>query len=623
MSYLRPRRRRSRLAGTARLLSLAALLLILLTAGVAAFRFLPDLLPDPDPTLPPGQTPTLRPEDPTPTPEPTPEPTPTPGPRPGQNPLLFPRMADLLLPMGIPDPEALPSAWGHSYDIIGPTGFVDTFLRKDPFSFGDPLDYTDIPGVLTFRGNPFRNLAAYGYTSILENTLVQRWERPVGSLASSSWSFSWSGTGWTGQPVMIQWPAETRARMNLDPAKKEKDGLVEVIYPTMDGKIYFFDLEDGVETRPPIRLGVTVKGTAAIDPRGYPLLYVGQGDFPPKGSSERKIGFRIFSLLDQSLLHFQNGIDSSAHRQEWGAFDSSPLVDAATDTLLWCGENGLVYTMKLNTEYDPAAGTLSIDPETVRYRYKMTGLTGQGIESSPSVYGGYAFFSDNSGFMNCVDLDRMEPVWARRLFDDSDVTPVLDVVDGAVSLYTGTEVDWQKDTIGTYKGDAVVYRLDALTGEILWQNAYPCYTKNAANSGDDVNGGVLGTPVVGKHAISDLVVFSFCMTNNVYSGTRLVAFRKSDGGIAWEYGMDHYSWSSPVDLYDETGKAYLVMADSIGQLHLVDGRTGERLALLQLLKNKGKDNEAQAGNIESSAAVFGNRLVIGTRGGVICGVEIG
>ena len=40
----------------------------------------------------------------------------------------------------------------------------------------------------------------------------------------------------------------------------------------MDGKIYFFELNTGKATRSPIDMGVVNKGTAALDPRGYPQL---------------------------------------------------------------------------------------------------------------------------------------------------------------------------------------------------------------------------------------------------------------------------------------------------------------------------------------------------------------
>ncbi|MEI3413380.1 MAG: hypothetical protein V8Q57_09485 [Blautia sp.] len=57
---------------------------------------------------------------------------------------------------------------------------------------------------------------------------------------------------------------------------KEDDDLVEVIYACMDGYVYFLDLKTGKPTRDTLNLGFTFKGAGALDPRGYPILYVGQ-----------------------------------------------------------------------------------------------------------------------------------------------------------------------------------------------------------------------------------------------------------------------------------------------------------------------------------------------------------
>ena len=53
--------------------------------------------------------------------------------------------------------------------------------------------------------------------------------------------------------------------------------------------------------------------------------------------------------------------------------DSLSAVDAETDTLIYPGENGILYLIKLNTSYDPQAGTLSIAPDNVvKWRYNGT-----------------------------------------------------------------------------------------------------------------------------------------------------------------------------------------------------------------------------------------------------------
>jgi outer membrane protein assembly factor BamB len=113
------------------------------------------------------------------------------------------------------------------------------------------------------------------------------------------------------------------------------------------------------------------------------------------------------------------------------------------------------------------------------------------------------------------------------------------------------------------------------------------------------------------------------MTNGLYSGNRLVAYDKETGDVVWQYQMNLYSWSSPVDCYDAEGNAYIVICDSGGQIHLVDGKTGQRITYLQTIRNKGLGNETKEGlNMESSPAVYDGMIVIGCRAGSVFGVKI-
>jgi len=545
-----------------------------------------------------------------------------------QNSVLYPAAALVNVPMGQPAKGLSPSERGVAQSVLSGDTEIAPYLRANTIAFGDPLDYQSVPGILTFRGNNFRNCASWGTVAANPNALEQVWEyNSIGTLSSSSWAFSWMGTGWTGQPLAIQWDFDLQQKMNMYPDKKAKQGLTEIIIAAMDGKVYFFDLDDGKQTRDPINVGATIKGTPALDPRGYPILYVGQGDSNgvPGTAADGKIGYRIYSLIDSSQMFFQDGMDSRAYRTTWGACDSSPIINAASDTLIYPNENGMIYTVKLNTAFDKAAGTVSINPESVVFRYLIDGITGSeiGIESSMSIYDHYGYCSDNSGNLLCIDLNTLQIVWVRQLDDDSDVTPVIEEEDGRVYLYMGTEVDWQKKDVLDYQGASYTYKIDAMTGEEIWQTSYSCFTHNGVDKGDDVNGGMLGTPIVGKKSISDLVIFSYSMTNGKYSGNHLVAYNKVTGDKVWDYSMNQYSWSSPVDVYDADGNAYIVMCDSVGQIHLVNGLTGVRITYLQLIKNKGLAGENKnSQNIESSPIVINGMIVIGTRGSSIYGVSI-
>jgi len=470
-----------------------------------------------------------------------------------------------------------------------------------PF-FGMPADYTHL-GVTTFRGNNFRNSAAWGAANVAEERLALRYEIGTGqarrTASGGSGQELWTGVGWPGQPAIVQWDMEIQQMMNLHPGMREREGLVEVIQAAMDGFIYFFDLETGEPTRDRISLnGEPMKGGVVIDPRGYPILYVGQGDLMHGG----RFGYYIFSLIDGSELFFLDGRDAFAPRG-WAAFDSNPLIDAASDRMILCGENGLVYNILLNTEFDRAAGTIGVNPVVSRYRFTTDPhRRTYGIENSPAAFGHYLFFADNSGLIQCVDMRTFEPVWVFDAGDDTDASLVLDweAEYERLVIYTGISVDIQGPG-----GLAIIRKLDGANGDVLWEWSIPCRHVPA------VNGGVMATPILGEGDISDLVIFNVAKTLGIGSDGLLVAFDRMTGDVVWETGLPHYAWSSPVAVYREDGTSYILLADSMGVMRLFRGIDGEALDRLELHSN-----------VEASPAVFGNTIVVATRGQRILGIEI-
>lgn len=506
----------------------------------------------------------------------------------------------------VPDPTFTPEAvdssnsnnWGINWEIISGGSIVDSYTMAEPISFGAPEDYFALPGIATFRGNNFRNSAVYGTVNVTEKTISKAWSSSIGSLNG------WPGSGWTGQPLMVQWDAETKAIMNIYSAKKEKEDLVEVIYATLDGNVYFYDLEDGSYTRDPIYLGMNFKGAGSLDPRGYPIMYVGSGDY----ISGKVPRMYIVSLIDGSILYERSGSDSFSYRDNWTAFDSSPLVDAETDTLIWPGENGILYTIKLNTAYDKAAGTLTMAPDEIvktRYSTNRSGKSSYwyGYEPSAVIVDRYLYISENGGMFFCIDLDTMELVWAQDTRDDSNSTPVFEWngLDGGY-IYTAPSLHW---TSSDGSGYICIYKLDAKTGEIVWEHRFDCYTV------DGVSGGVQSTPLLGKPGtqLEGLILYTIARCPNAWDG-KLVAFDTETGEIVWEKSMDYYTWSSPVAVYDDAGNAYIIISDSVGNMMMLDSK-GNTLSTIAL-----------GSNVEASPAVFNDTLVVGTRGGLIYGIKI-
>jgi len=481
-----------------------------------------------------------------------------------------------------------PKNWNMVWEIMADGALVENYTRPEPI-FMDGSDYFSLPGIATFRGNNYRSEATYGTAQITDGKLEVIWKQGVRYISDPKWV----GCGWTGQPLVVQWDDETKSIMNLYEEKKNKEDLVEVIYAKMDGYVHFFDLEDGSATRDPVYLGMVCKGAGALDPRGYPLLYVGSG-IEEKGKTQRMY---IVSLIDGKILYEKNGSDSFTKRW-WFAFDSSPLVDADTDTLIWPGESGILYTIRLNTQYSKDEGTISVTPdEPVKTRYmddyRQKYGRYLGYEGSACVVGNYLYIGDNSGMFQCIDLNTMELIWVQDVQDDVNSTPLFEWGDdGRGYLYIAPSLEYAGK-----RAEVPIYKLDAQTGEVIWSVSFPCTTAG------DGSGGVLASPLLGRAGtdIEDLVFYAVGHSPNLYDG-QLVALDRKTGEVVWQVETDNYAWSSPVALYTPEGKSYVFLSDASGRCRLYDGITGAQISALDLGQT-----------VEASPVVFENTIVLGTR----------
>lgn len=533
---------------------------------------------------------------PAPTPTPTAAPTPTPTPEPTPT------------PVGLPDFEPHAVEGTEPENLIKSTAIMvdgevaEEYENQYDILFDLPERYAQIDGVVTFRGDNFRSGAAYGTANVSSKSLSVVWKNSTGGLADSD-GFNWTGSGWTGQALVAKWPEATRKNMTAmyDWAREKKD-LVEVIHATLDGYVHFYELSTGEKTRDALFLGFNFKGAGALDPRGYPILYVGAGvDSSAKGSARAL----VVNLLDNSIM-FEFGKNDGFADRGWYMFDSSPLVSADTDQLIYPGESGILYIIHLNTKYDEANGTLSVDPDNiVKWKYKGT-RTGSkywlGVESSAAIINHYAFLADNGGNLMCLDLNTLKLVWVQDILDDTNCSPVVSIEDGHPYIYISTSfhMGWRS----SYKAEIPIFKIDAETGEIVWKTSYECYTVS------DLSGGVQGTIAVGKNKLSDMIFVPVARTPGAGSGT-LVALKKDTGEKVWERETSVYSWSSPVDFYDKDGNGYLAYCNTGFNLYLIDGKTGDVLDQMNL-----------GGNIEASPVVYNSYIVVGTRANRTYCVEV-
>ena len=108
-----------------------------------------------------------------------------------------------------------PMNWGIHWEILVDGVEVDSYTREDPISFGDSSEYFALPGIGAFRGNNYRDSATYGTAKVMDGELAKAWTFYTDTDSITGWS----GCGWTGQPLIVQWDAQTRSMMNLYPDK--------------------------------------------------------------------------------------------------------------------------------------------------------------------------------------------------------------------------------------------------------------------------------------------------------------------------------------------------------------------------------------------------------------------
>lgn len=505
--------------------------------------------------------------------------------------------------MAAATPEPLPAFSVAAADSAAPSKFKLTegvyqgaraqkdFSQKTAINLMGEGPYTFYEGgVFTFRGDNLRQNAAFGTAQMPLDQMSVLWKTPLGALRTSD-SGTLYGLGWTGQPAIIKWSVEVRDMMNLNEDKKTVKALKEVIVAAQDGKVYFVDLNDGLATRDPINVGFPLKGSVSVDAMGRPVIAFGQGISKlPNRTGE--IGYHLYNLIDQSKLHFINGRKTKNQVQyaSNGAFDGTALFDRTSDTMIVAGENGLLYTVAMNTVFDfKEKMTITVDPQVTYQRSKVNQPDNSvAIESSVAMAGPYAYVADKQGIIRCVDTNTLKTLWVFDTGDNTDATIALEPEGEGLSLYTGTTL-FDRSRKG---GVTVLRKINALTGEEIWKQE----VKTKYDKGE--RAGLKASPLVGQGEIGDLVIFTLNMTEQ---GGAVLALNKANGETAWQMPLSEGAVSSPVAAYSPEGKARVFQADLKGQLFELDGKTGQILFTLDL-----------GGAVEGSPAIYNDVLVIGT-----------
>ncbi len=536
--------------------------------------------PTEEPTVPPTPAPT-----PTPTPEPTPTPTPTP------------------MPASAGEGQSA-SDMGLNEKVYSGAKVQSSYSRRVPIIAQDADRYSFFvmgTGIYTFRGDNFRRNGAFGTVNVTEARLEPKWEFSLGGLRTED-SGTLYGVGWNNQPAIVKWTKQIRNMMNLYTASKEETAMREVIFSGQDGKVYFINLKTGEASRDPINIGFPMRGSVSVDAQGRPMLSFGQAisRLPSKTGA---IGYYVYNLLDCSQMLFINGRASDNQKQHSsnGAFDSCSLFiyNQGRDAMVVAGENGLLYTVDLNTDFnypketdtEPVTPSISVSPEIIYQNClaKNEKAARTTVESAIAMYNTYVYLADGYGIIRCVDTDSMRTVWAFDAGDNTDAAMALDLIGDDLSLYTGNTA-YQRMPKNT---PVTIRRINALTGEEVWKYEISCVKDNTSETS-----GCKASPIIGQNDLSGLVFFTVNKVSE--GGAKLVALQKSTGEVAWEFAMGE-SISSPVAVYNEAGNGWIIACDGDGKIYILDGLSGYLNSTAEV-----------DGTIEASPAVYNDLLVIGT-----------
>ncbi|HRX09436.1 MAG TPA: PQQ-binding-like beta-propeller repeat protein, partial [Candidatus Limiplasma sp.] len=477
--------------------------------------------------------------------------------------------------------------------IYDGTSSTSSYSRSELINLLDSNMYAiwEQSGVLTFRGGPLRQNAAYGVADIQQGKMSEYWKVPVEGTMRMSSGTNLNGVGWPGQAAIVKWPMEVRQLLDITDEAKATTALKEVIVGAQNGKLYFMDLSSGTFTREPIDVNWPSNGSVSVNTDGSPVVTFGQYYSIKADKTRLDNGLHIFSLLSNKQLELLDGRQKPM-QTNYSGFSGAPLFDKISGAMIAAGQNGTLYLADLNTDFDYIADSLSLSPKYHRYTWNAPGEDDKmtQVDGSVAMYGPYAYFGDKEGVVQCVDVNTLTTVWAVKTGDQIVSTPALDMsaAGDAVTLYVGNMI--QNDR----KGSASVFAYDALSGKLLWQFTAPDLSYDSKNSV-----GFVASPVVGQGNVSDLVFY----TATSGESATLYALRKADGSVAWSQPLAAPTESSPVAVYNEAGDAWIVQGVSDGRLFMLKAESGTVVDTMQL-----------EGSLRASPVVYRDVLIISTTG---------
>ena len=347
--------------------------------------------------------------------------------------------------------------------------------------------------------------------------------------------------------------------------------------------IHFLNFEDGSRILPDFATGDIIKGSVTIDPDGYPLLYSGSRD-----NYYRIVAFDRNEPAELWKLS-ATAVSPIKWNDDW---DGAGLV--VNDYLFIGGENSQFHIVKLNRGYD-SDGKVSVDPHLVfntpGWDNELIELVGNNvsIENSVAISGNTVFFANSGGLIQGWDISGLgegtDPTRVFRYWAGDDVDASL-VIDSDQMIYAGIEYER-----GTARSEQVgqIIKLDPsrTADPLIWKVDARPY----------LGAGVWATPGLHK----DILIVP------TDSGA-VLGIDRANGTQRWSIQLQGPTWSSPVIVDD-----ILIQGDCAGYLRGFDVSATDKKPKQLWQINLG-------GCIESTPAVWGGKIVVGTRAGKIFAV---
>jgi outer membrane protein assembly factor BamB len=456
-------------------------------------------------------------------------------------------------------------------------------VQPGPGPVQGPIN-TSFPGLTTFRGNASRDY--YGEGPVPSDPQID-WTYPLtGKLCMQSIDNGitfqgavqlWCGTGWTGQPNVIQQP----------------DGSTEVRIGAYDGAYHFLNGQTGQPVSPDLPTGDLAKGSATSDSDGYPLYY--------GGSRDNQLRVIAMDRNRPTVLWDLDSMTSVPHPVWNNDWDGAPLQIG--DYLLEGGENSWFYVIKLNRSYN-AQGLVEVNPKIVMkvpgYDNNLLQTIGDddvSIESSVAFHDGVAYFGNSGGLVEGWDISDVlrggthyKEVF--RFWAGGDIDPSI-VIDPQGYLYVARHIEDNEPRPQSTARDQQIGNIMKLdprnpSNPVVWSTSVGSLARGQ---------GILGTPALYNGVVYDT------LTDGGFFGVNA-----STGQLLWTVSLPGNAWMSPVPIDNN-----LLIGDCTGLLHDYDisNPTSPPPELWNIQLD---------GCEESTPAVWHGMIYVGTRGGQIYGI---